>query len=237
MNRVERAIILAAGKGERMRPLTNTTPKPLLKVFGQPIIEHSIELLHQKGITEIYVIVGYLSDQFRYLAEKYGVTIVKNDMYETCNNISSLYLVRDHLKNAVIMDGDIWISDDAILLTEFDYSGYTSIWTSTFVNEWVQHVDADNFVTACSRSGDDNGWILYSISYWSEQDALQLKKDIETEYIAHHHTNLFWDDIAIFCCPENYSLKIKPVSENTLHEFDNIQELATFDKTYMEVLP
>ena len=64
MNRVERAIILAAGKGERMRPLTNTTPKPLLKVFGQPIIEHSIELLLQKGITEIYVVVGYLSEQF-----------------------------------------------------------------------------------------------------------------------------------------------------------------------------
>ncbi len=236
MNRVERAIILAAGKGERMRPLTNTTPKPLLKVFGQPILEHSIEQLLKKGITEIYIIVGYLSEQFNYLTEKYGVTLLKNDMYETCNNISSLFVARDHLKNAVVMDGDIWISDENTLLTAFDYSGYTSIWTDTFVNEWIQHTNEDGFVKKCSRNGDKNGWILYSVSYWSEKDAEQLKKDIETQYISLRNTDLFWDDVALFCYPEKYRLKIKPASEGALHEFDNIQELMLFDKTYKEVI-
>ncbi len=234
MNKVERAIILAAGKGERMRPLTNTTAKPLLKVFGQPIIEHSIELLHDKGIKEIYVVVGYLSQQFNYLTEKYGVTIIKNDNYECCNNISSLFLVRNKLENAIVMDGDIWVANPDILRTEFDYSGYTSVWTQEFSNEWVQRVDESGFVQECSRNGGENGWILYSLSYWSKNDAEHLKTDIETEFLERKRTDIFWDDVAMFCHPENYSLKIKAVSKDSIIEFDNVQELMAFDKTYME---
>lgn len=232
MNKVERAIILAAGKGERMRPLTNTTPKPLLKVFGQPIIERSIEMLHQKGITEIYIIVGYLAEKFNYLSEKYGVTLIKNDKFETCNNISSLFLVREKLRNAVVMDGDIWITEENVLLTEFDCSGYTSIWTDSFSNEWVQTVDDLGFVKTCSRNGGDNGWVLYSISYWSESDAEQLKEDIETEFVYNRNTSIYWDDVAMFCYPQKYALKIKPISKDSIVEFDNLQELQDFDKTY-----
>lgn len=236
MNNVERAIILAAGKGERMRPLTNTTPKPLLKVHGVPIIEHTIQILHEKGITEIYVVVGYLAEQFDYLTKTYGVTLVKNDAYETCNNISSLYLVRDHLRNSIILDGDIWIADSSILLTAFDFSGYTSIWTDEFIHEWVQGVDSEGFVKTCFRNGDKSGWVLYSISYWTAADADKLSTDIETEYTSLQHTNLYWDDIALFCYPERYSLKIKPVSRSALYEFDTIHELAAFDETYMGVM-
>lgn len=234
-SKVERAIILAAGKGERMRPLTLTTPKPLLPVLGQPIIEHSIELLHAKGITEIYIVVGYLAECFSYLTEKYGVTLVKNEQYETCNNISSMYLVRDKLVNAVVMDGDIWVSDSEILLTEFDHSGYTSVWTDTFSNEWIQYVDEDGFVKVCSRNGGAEGWILYSISYWTKDDAMRLKHDMEQEYVQNGQKAIFWDDIAMFCYPEEYRLKIKPVSADAIVEFDNIQELKAFDTFYEEV--
>lgn len=236
MNNVKRAIILAAGKGSRMRPLTNTTPKPLLKVFGQPIIEHSIEILLQKGISEIYVVVGYLAEQFDYLTKKYNITIIKNDMYDVCNNISSLYLVRDKLENAIVMDGDIWISDSSVILTSFDFSGYTSVWTDTFSNEWIQITDTDGYVKKCFRNGHNNGWILYSVSYWTSSDAQKLKSDIENEYIIRQHTDIFWDDVAMFYYPEKYQLKIKPVSKDAIREFDTINELAAFDKTYMEVL-
>jgi CTP:phosphocholine cytidylyltransferase-like protein len=100
MNKVERAIILAAGKGERMLPLTKSTPKPLIEVLGQPIIEHTIEILHQKNIFEIYIVVGYLSEKFNYLSEKYNVTLVKNPLYNECNNISSMFFAKDYLKNS-----------------------------------------------------------------------------------------------------------------------------------------
>lgn len=236
MNKVERAIILAAGKGERMLPLTKTTPKPLLEVLGKPIIEHTIEILHQKNIYEIYVVVGYLSERFRYLSEKYNVTLINNPLYDECNNISSMYFAKDYLGNAVVLDGDIWIKDADVIKNQFDYSGYTSIWTSSETNEWLQQTDIEDFVTSCSRTGGSSGWILYSISYWTKDDAVKLNNDIYAEFIEKKNTSIYWDDVAIFCYPEKYNLKIKKTSSESFLEFDNLSELAAFDPKYQEVL-
>ena len=102
MNRAERAIIMAAGLGNRMRPVTLTTPKPLVKVHGVRMIDTVIRGLHDNGITEIYIVVGYLKEQFYTLEKEYpGVTIIENPYYDTCNNISSLYVARDHIENAM----------------------------------------------------------------------------------------------------------------------------------------
>ena len=107
MNKAERAIIMAAGLGNRMRPVTLTTPKPLVKVNGERMIDTVIQGLHENGITEIYIVVGYLKEQFYALEQEYpGVTIIENPYYDTCNNISSLYVARDHIENAMILDGD-----------------------------------------------------------------------------------------------------------------------------------
>ena len=66
-NHVKNAIIMAAGFGTRMRPLSLTTPKPLIEVGGQPMIESVIAALHQNGISEIYIVVVYLKDHYQYL--------------------------------------------------------------------------------------------------------------------------------------------------------------------------
>ena len=68
MHKVERAIIMAAGLGNRMYPVTLTTPKPLVRVNGIRMIDTVIQGLHQNGIREIYVVVGYLKEKFTYLA-------------------------------------------------------------------------------------------------------------------------------------------------------------------------
>lgn len=236
MNKVERAIILAAGKGERMLPLTKTTPKPLIEVSGQPIIEHTIEILHKKNISEIYVVVGYLAEKFNYLSEKYNVTLIHNPMYNECNNISSMFFAKEHLGNSVVLDGDIWIKNEDIIKNVFDCSGYTSIYTSGATNEWLQQTDEKDFVTSCSRIGGDKGWILYSISYWTKDDALELSKDIDKEFIDKKNTSIYWDDVAIFCYPEKYKLKIKKATGESFLEFDSLAELAAFDRKYQEVL-
>ena len=107
MHKVERAIILAAGMGKRMNPVTLQTPKPLVKVNGIRMIDTAIRGLHYNGITEIYIVVGYLKEQFQELLKEYlGITLIENPFYATCNNISSLYVARDFLENAIILDGD-----------------------------------------------------------------------------------------------------------------------------------
>ena len=107
MNMVERAIIMAAGLGQRMKPLTLETPKPLISVNGKRMIDTVIDALRENGITEIYVVVGHLKEKFVGLEEQYpGLKLIENPYYNTCNNISSLYVARDHIENAIILDGD-----------------------------------------------------------------------------------------------------------------------------------
>lgn len=103
MNRAERAIIMAAGLGNRMRPVTLTTPKPLVKVNGVRMIDTVIGDFMTTGYGNLLV-VGYLKEQFYTLEKEYpGVKIIENPYYDTCNNISSLYVARDHIENAMIL--------------------------------------------------------------------------------------------------------------------------------------
>ena len=81
---------MAAGKGTRMLPITLKTPKPLVKINGIRMIDTVIQALHHNGIFEIYLVSGYLKEQFRVLENKYNVKILENPFYDSCNNISSL---------------------------------------------------------------------------------------------------------------------------------------------------
>ena len=97
---VKRAIIMAAGSGNRMHPITLTTPKPLIRVNGVRMIDTVVDGLRSKGITEIYVVAGYLKEQFHEWAKgQPGVQIIENPYYATCNNIASLYVAREYLSD------------------------------------------------------------------------------------------------------------------------------------------
>jgi len=229
-----KAIIMAAGNGNRLQPATLTTPKPLIEVNGEKMIETTVGALIQNGFKEIYVVIGYLKEQFSYLPEKYPqvkLTLLENPYFETCNNISSLYVAREHLGDCIITDGDLIIHNPEILNPYFDHSGYCSTWAEVS-DEWMQTVDEDDFVLACSRTGGRNGWKLYSVSFWNQEDGQKLRQHLESLFARQKETDLYWDDVAMFKYQDEYRLKIRRISSDDLIEIDSFDELVAVDPTY-----
>lgn len=236
MHTVKRAIIMAAGFGSRMQPVTLTTPKPLVKVNGMRMIDTVIQGLHHNGIQEIYIVAGYLKEQFYALETQYpGVKIIENPYYDTCNNISSLYVAREHLEDVMILDGDQIIYHDKILDPSFERSGYNCVWTDSQTDEWLMTVK-DGVVTSCSRTGGTGGWQLYSISRWSVEDGRKLRQHLEIEFEQNKNRQIYWDDIAMFCYPGEYHLGIYPMKKDDIIEIDNLSELATLDSSYQQYM-
>ncbi len=236
MNRVKRAIIMAAGIGKRMQPVTLDTPKPLVRVNGVRMIDTVIQGLNCQGISEIYIVVGYLKEQFKALEAEYpGVSLIENPYYNTCNNISSLYVARDHLEDVIILDGDQIIYRPEVLKPEFERSGYNAVWTDKETNEWLMNVEND-IISSCSRTGGKSGWQLFSISRWNANDGKKLKRHLEIEFEEKKNDQIYWDDIAMFCYPKEYELGIMEMQFGDIIEIDNLSELIAMDSSYIKYL-
>lgn len=236
MHRAERAIIMAAGIGKRLQPVTLDTPKPLVKVHGVRMIDTVIRGLRNNGITEIIVVVGHLKEKFRLLEQEYpGLRLIENPYYSSCNNISSLYVARQYIENAIILDGDQMIYNKGVLSPEFERSGYNCIWTEDETDEWLLTVE-DDIVRDCSRTGGKEGWQLFSVSRWTKEDGQKLRRHLEIEFEEKKNTQIYWDDVALFCYPQDYCLGIRRMERGDVMEIDDLTELAGIDKSYRRYL-
>lgn len=235
MHKVKRAIIMAAGLGKRMNPITLKMPKPLVKVNGKRMINTVIEALHSNGIYEIYIVVGYLKEQFNVLKSEYeNIHLIENPLYEVCNNISSLYFARNYIEDAIILDGDQMIYNDKVLGASFEKSGYNAIWTDSGTDEWLMQV-VEGKIISCSRSGGKKGWQLFSISRWTSEDGKKLRKHLEIEFDEKQNRQIYWDDIPMFCYFDEYDLGIRPMLAGDVLEIDKYDELVEIDNSYSKI--
>ena len=231
---VKRAIILAAGLGKRIQPVSFETPKPLITVNGNRMIDTVIDALKQNGITEIYIVIGHLKEKFNAYAGITGITLIENPYYLTSNNISSLYVARDYLEECMILDGDQIVRNSVALAPAFYRSGYNAVWTDHETNEWLMNVE-NGIVKSCSRNGGSHGWQLYSVSRWSAKDGKMLRQCVEQEYES-GHTDIYWDDVPLFLHSDKFRLGIHEMGPEDIVEIDGIEELAAEDAEYRKYL-
>ncbi|MGL4873759.1 MAG: sugar phosphate nucleotidyltransferase [Clostridium sp.] len=222
-----RAIILAAGMGTRLRPLTLTTPKALTVVNGKPLLERQIEYLREKGIEEIIVVIGYLKEKFEYLKEKYNVKLVFNDKYNVYNNIYTMYLVKEYLGGSYVLDADIYLNRN-FFEEKMETSTYFAPY-KRFENEWRLEIDKENMVEEIQICEKGEGYILSGVSYWSKEDAKVIEEKLEKIIKQRDSDNYYWDDIIRLNVKE-LNIKVKKLKNEDIYEIDSIEELNELNK-------
>ena len=182
------AIILAAGFGMRMVPINMETPKGLLEVKGEPLIERTIKQLHEVGIKNIYIVVGFLKEQYEYLIDKYDVKLVVNSNYATKNNLYSIKQVLDYLPNSYVIPCDIWCANNPFGCNEL-YSWY-------MVSD---QIDKDSAVRVnrkgelVSVSNKEDGNVMIGIAYLAEEEAETVRERVQQLCADSRHDGDFWE--------------------------------------------
>lgn len=223
------AIILAAGMGTRLRPLTNDRPKCLVEVNGVPMVERQIHFLKERGFDNITLISGYKAEALNFLKEKYNVDIVFNERYDTCNNINSLYIVRDRFHDTYVLEGDVYM-DQNVLLSDISQSTYFAR-KKKYENEWGLEVDSNNKLVKINI-GAGEGFLMSGISFWKADDCKKIISHMEEVYANNDYTNLYWDNMVLDIYNQ-LDIHVKEI--DGIFEIDTPKELKDVEKIINQV--
>ena len=227
--RVTNAIIIAAGFGSRFVPLTFEMPKGLLEVFGERMIERQIKQLHQAGIYNITIMVGYLKEKFDYLIDKYNVKLIYNPEYSKKNTLATLYHCRHLLDNTYILSSDHWMKENIFHAYEPE-SWYSSVYMNGKTSEWCLKEDKKGRITQIDIGGCDS-YVMYGPVYFDRTFSQKFVPLLEEFYHRPGTENFYWEHILIHNL-NSLVMYLYKQPENTVYEFENLEELRQFDTKY-----
>ncbi len=229
--RVKRAVFIAAGFGSRMVPITLNTPKPLVRVNGKRIIESLLDAVVSVGIEEIYIVRGYLGEQFDQLLYKYpNVKFIDNPMYNEANNISSMVYASDYLKNAYVFEADLLLYNPSIVKKYQYRSNYLGVPVEK-TDDWCLITNSQGVIKKLGLGGTDC-YHLYGISYWNETDGAKLKEHIKIAFDAPGGKERYWDQVPLEYFVNEYKVYVRECTFDDLTEIDTFNELKKIDPTY-----
>lgn len=231
MNKVENAVIMAAGTSSRFAPLSYEKPKPLIEVKNEILIERQIRQLQAAGIHKIYIVTGYKAEQFQYLKDKFGVALLYNPEYYTRNNNGSIWAAKDVICNTYICSGDNYFSENPFSHME-PSAYYSAVYSPGPTNEWCIKTDAAGTICSVQIGGKDS-WYMLGHAFWDADFSATFLSILEKEYKLPKTADMLWEAIYIRHISE-LPMSIKQYPDGVIHEFDTLDELRAFDPSYRD---
>lgn len=229
--KVKNAIILAAGFASRCAPLSYEKPKGLFKIKGEILIERQIQQLLNKGIHEIYVVVGYKKELFYYLEQKFGVHIIVNSEYAERNNLSSVYAARDFFGNSYICYSDNYLNINGY--ESYVYNSYfAGMYSTQYTDEYAMKFDETGLIKQYYQ-GDANCWYQMGEMYFDRATAQSFMALIKKEYNYPSIYDMKIDDFYIRHLSD-INIYIKQYPKNAFLEFDTIADIKEFDNYFIQ---
>jgi choline kinase len=237
-----RAVILAAGVASRLRPLTNNTPKCLLKVGSENILELAIENLVENKIFDIVIVTGYLENQIRDFINirfpELNITFYYNEFYESTNNIYSLWLARNsfHSDDMLLMDSDIVF--DKRIIAKLCNSGYKSclaLKRHDVLDEEIKvRTDNNGRVLEISKEVDPSEAAGESvgIELFNKDLVRELFSIIDCKVNVEKNVNQFYEAAFQELINNNHDIYVVDISEYFCTEIDTIEDLKIAGELY-----
>lgn len=230
-----KAIILAAGIGSRLRPITNSKPKTMVKVNGTPMIGGIIISLKNAGINEIIVCTGYKSDSITQYLEKtfskdIDFTFVHNSEYLSTNNMYSLYLARNHMdEDIIIMNADL-VYDSQIMLDLVNHVGNAvAVDKDRYLEESMKITVNKGFISSISKKVKESDAYGCSIDiYKFDKSSTDILKLEITQIIEQEKDLNQWTEVLLDKVFSSEKIKSKPMDIKKMpwYEIDNFEDLA-----------
>lgn len=214
----------------RFVPLSEEYPKGLLEVRGEILVERQIRQLREAGVQDITIVTGYKAEQFSYLHERYKVKVVYNGDYKCYNNISSIIRVLDCLGDTFICCSDHYYCHNVFMESVND-SYYAARFVSGETNEYCLQIDEQDYISGVTVGGQ-NAWYMAGHAYFSKSFSDKFKVILEQEYSNEQARHDYWEDVYIRHIVD-LPMKIRRYSDDELYEFDTLDELRLFDKSYI----